>query len=277
MPRAHHLKLLPTGSEKVKGLCGIYVKEKMKKVNQNSEWVTVSISNLNPSIDDWIGVFSPANFSNLSPSIDDWIGVFSPANFSDSICSLKIQALSPLYLCSAPIQAAFDVFTIEPTPKDNILVIHEKVIVHLISVLAALDVFTIEPPPKDNMLVNHENVTVTPHLDATTMEGVAIEIPEAVGGALKARARCYCIEAHIYAEENGLFFMETSVKTVVNVNEVFHEIVPETIVLSETAKIMPRAQLTQNPVGMVLVDRPAEGAHAANELQSKLVKLLLDP
>ncbi|GKB13172.1 RNA-directed DNA polymerase, eukaryota [Tanacetum coccineum] len=180
-------------------------------------------------------------------------------------------SFSPLYLCSAPIQyanytnpdsdykvtgeaslklklinqkssfsfalftgglstAAFDVFTVEPTPKDNILVIHEKVIVHLISVL----------------------------------EGVAIEIAEAVGGALKARARCYCIEAHIYAEENGLFFMETSVKTVVNVNEVFHEIVPETIVLSETAKIMPRAQLTQNPVGMVLVDRPAEGAHAAS-------------
>nr|GEW83504.1 hypothetical protein [Tanacetum cinerariifolium] len=44
---------------------------------------------------------------------------------------------------------------------------------------ATLDVFTIEPTPKDNILVNHENITVTPHL------GVAIKIPEDVVGALK--------------------------------------------------------------------------------------------
>ncbi|GJW00811.1 protein kinase-like domain, concanavalin A-like lectin/glucanase domain protein [Tanacetum coccineum] len=41
-------------------------------------------------------------------------------------------------------------------------------------------------------------------------------------------------------------------------------IVPETIFLSETTKRLPRAQPTQNPVGMVLVDRPAEGARAAS-------------
>lgn len=35
---------------------------------------------------------------------------------------------------------------------------------------AALDVFTEEPPPKDSKLVQHENVTVTPHLGASTME-----------------------------------------------------------------------------------------------------------
>jgi phosphoglycerate dehydrogenase-like enzyme len=34
---------------------------------------------------------------------------------------------------------------------------------------AALDVFTMEPPPKDSKLVLHENVTVTPHLGASTM------------------------------------------------------------------------------------------------------------
>ncbi|GKC57825.1 hypothetical protein Tco_1085423, partial [Tanacetum coccineum] len=38
----------------------------------------------------------------------------------------------------------------------------------------------------------------------------------------------------------------------------------ETVVLSETAKRLPRAQPTQNPAGMVLVDRPAEGARAAS-------------
>lgn len=35
---------------------------------------------------------------------------------------------------------------------------------------AALDVFTEEPPPKDSKLVQNENVIVTPHLGASTKE-----------------------------------------------------------------------------------------------------------
>jgi hypothetical protein len=31
-------------------------------------------------------------------------------------------------------------------------------------------------------------------------------------------------EARVYAEENGLFFMETSAKSAANVNDVFYEI-----------------------------------------------------
>ncbi|XP_047955262.1 ras-related protein RABF2b-like [Salvia hispanica] len=61
-------------------------------------------------------------------------------------------------------------------------------------------------------------------------------------------------DAQTYAQENGLFYLETSAKTATNVNEVFYEI----------AKRLPRLQQTPNPSGMVLVDRPAESANSAS-------------
>uniref|UniRef100_A0A0C9QW69 TSA: Wollemia nobilis Ref_Wollemi_Transcript_4500_889 transcribed RNA sequence n=1 Tax=Wollemia nobilis TaxID=56998 RepID=A0A0C9QW69_9CONI len=57
-------------------------------------------------------------------------------------------------------------------------------------------------------------------------------------------------EAKVYAQTNGLFFMETSAKTAQNVNELFYEI----------AQRLPKAQPVQHPAGMVLADRPVEGA-----------------
>ncbi|KAI4382020.1 hypothetical protein MLD38_008032 [Melastoma candidum] len=63
---------------------------------------------------------------------------------------------------------------------------------------AALDVFTEEPPPKDSKLVHHPNVTVTPHLGASTkeaQEGVAIEIAEAVVGALNGELSATAVNA----------------------------------------------------------------------------------
>ncbi|KAJ8512313.1 hypothetical protein OPV22_002747 [Ensete ventricosum] len=55
-------------------------------------------------------------------------------------------------------------------------------------------------------------------------------------------------EARTYAEENGLFFMETSARTAINVNDIFYEI----------ARRLPRAQPAQQPAGMVLADRPTQ-------------------
>ncbi|KAL5200762.1 hypothetical protein ABZP36_021965 [Zizania latifolia] len=69
---------------------------------------------------------------------------------------------------------------------------------------AALDVFTEEPPPKDSKLVHHENVTVTPHLGASTteaQEGVALEIAQAVLGALKGELAGTAVNAPMVPDE----------------------------------------------------------------------------
>uniref|UniRef100_A0A1D1Z7L1 Ras-related protein RABF2b n=1 Tax=Anthurium amnicola TaxID=1678845 RepID=A0A1D1Z7L1_9ARAE len=55
-------------------------------------------------------------------------------------------------------------------------------------------------------------------------------------------------EAQRYAQENGLFFMETSAKNAMNVNEIFYHI----------ARKLLHDQPAQHLSGMTLTDRPAE-------------------
>ncbi|KAK7847167.1 d-3-phosphoglycerate dehydrogenase 1 [Quercus suber] len=69
---------------------------------------------------------------------------------------------------------------------------------------AALDVFVEEPPPNDSKLVQHESLTLTPHLGASTteaQEGVAIEIAEAVVGALKGELAATAVNAPMVPAE----------------------------------------------------------------------------
>ncbi|XP_059648756.1 probable inactive purple acid phosphatase 1 [Cornus florida] len=68
-------------------------------MGQNTEWVTLQ-------------------YSIPNPSIDDWIGVFSPANFSASTCLPETSRVYPPLLCSAPIKFQYANYT-NPTYKDS--------------------------------------------------------------------------------------------------------------------------------------------------------------
>lgn len=66
---------------------------------QNSEWVTVE-------------------YRTPIPSVDDWIGVFSPANFSASTCPSENPRVYPPLLCSAPIKFQYANYS-SPQYKDT--------------------------------------------------------------------------------------------------------------------------------------------------------------
>ncbi len=69
---------------------------------------------------------------------------------------------------------------------------------------AALDVFEIEPPLPTNPLVKRPDVICTPHLGASTVEaqeGVAVEIAEAVIGALNGELAATAVNAPMVPPE----------------------------------------------------------------------------
>lgn len=64
--------------------------------------------------------------------------------------------------------------------------------------------FAEEPPPKDNKSLQIENFTLTPHLGASTKEareGVAVEIAEAVVGALQGELSAATVNAPMVLAE----------------------------------------------------------------------------
>ncbi|KAG8654213.1 probable inactive purple acid phosphatase 1 isoform X2 [Manihot esculenta] len=57
-------------------------------------------------------------YSNPVPSVNDWIGVFSPANFSASSCPSENPRVYPPLLCSAPIKYQYANYS-SPEYKDS--------------------------------------------------------------------------------------------------------------------------------------------------------------
>ncbi|KAG0482534.1 hypothetical protein HPP92_010618 [Vanilla planifolia] len=123
---------------------------------------------------------------------------------------------------------------------------------------AALDVFTEEPPLSDNKLVLHENVTVTPHLGASTteaQEGVAIEIAEAVVGALKGELAATAVNAPMVP------------------SEVIAELAPFIVLAEKLGRIA--VQLVTGGSGLKSVKISYASARAPDDLDTRLIRAMI--
>ncbi|XP_043711894.1 D-3-phosphoglycerate dehydrogenase 1, chloroplastic-like [Telopea speciosissima] len=123
---------------------------------------------------------------------------------------------------------------------------------------AALDVFTEEPPPKDSKLVQHERVTVTPHLGASTMEaqeGVAIEIAEAVVGALKGELAATAVNAPMVPAE------------------VLSELAPFIVLAEKLSRLA--VQLVAGGSGVKTVKVTYASARAPDDLDTRVLRAMI--
>ncbi|CAN0878889.1 D-3-phosphoglycerate dehydrogenase 1, chloroplastic [Linum grandiflorum] len=123
---------------------------------------------------------------------------------------------------------------------------------------AALDVFTVEPPSPDSKLVLHENVTVTPHLGASTIEaqeGVAIEIAEAVVGALKGELAATAVNAPMVPAE------------------VLSELKPYVVLAEKLGRLA--VQLATGGSGVKSVKVTYASARAPDDLDTRLLRAMI--
>ncbi|KAL1222458.1 D-3-phosphoglycerate dehydrogenase 1 [Cardamine amara subsp. amara] len=123
---------------------------------------------------------------------------------------------------------------------------------------AALDVFTKEPPAKDSKLVQHERVTVTPHLGASTMEaqeGVAIEIAEAVVGALNGELASTAVNAPMVSAE------------------VLAELKPYVVLAEQLGRLA--IQLVAGGSGVKNVKVTYASARATDDLDTRLLRAMI--
>ncbi|XP_006297918.2 D-3-phosphoglycerate dehydrogenase 1, chloroplastic [Capsella rubella] len=123
---------------------------------------------------------------------------------------------------------------------------------------AALDVFTKEPPAKDSKLVQHERVTVTPHLGASTMEaqeGVALEIAEAVVGALNGELASTAVNAPMVSAE------------------VLAELKPYVVLAEQLGRLA--VQLVAGGSGVKNVKVTYASARATDDLDTRLLRAMI--
>ncbi|XP_020600171.1 D-3-phosphoglycerate dehydrogenase 1, chloroplastic-like [Phalaenopsis equestris] len=123
---------------------------------------------------------------------------------------------------------------------------------------AALDVFTEEPPSPEYKLVLHENVTVTPHLGASTaeaQEGVAIEIAEAVVGALKGELAATAVNAPMVPAE------------------VMAELTPYVVLAEKLGRLA--VQLLTGGGGVKTVKLSYASARAPDDLDTRLIRAMI--
>ncbi|KAJ4838792.1 D-3-phosphoglycerate dehydrogenase 2, chloroplastic [Turnera subulata] len=123
---------------------------------------------------------------------------------------------------------------------------------------AALDVFTEEPPSKDSKLVQHEKVTVTPHLGASTkeaQEGVAIEIAEAVVGALNGELSATAVNAPMVPAE------------------VISELAPYVLLTEKLGRLA--VQLVAGGRGVKSVKVVYESARGPDDLDTRLLRAMI--
>ncbi|KAL6144274.1 hypothetical protein ACLB2K_054969 [Fragaria x ananassa] len=123
---------------------------------------------------------------------------------------------------------------------------------------AALDVFIEEPPSKESKLVQHENVTVTPHLGASTkeaQEGVAIEIAEAVVGALQGELSATAVNAPMVPPE------------------VMSELSPYVVLAEKLGKLA--VQLVAGGSGITSVRVVYKSARDPDDLDTRLLRAMI--